>query len=87
MKFPILASIILAGSLTHAGSIVQKRLDEFIIYDIPVASKTGTTTVMFPSEISGLFAKSVAVCMVCRKFRREGTSGWTKKGMNSGFMT
>jgi hypothetical protein len=43
------------------GSIVQKPLDEFIIYDIPVASKTGTTTVMFPSEISGLFAKSVAV--------------------------
>jgi hypothetical protein len=61
MKLPILAAIILAGSLAHAGSIVQKRLDEFIIYDIPVASKTGTTTVMFPSEISGLFAKSVAV--------------------------
>jgi hypothetical protein len=61
MKLPILASIILAGSLAHAGSIVQKPLDEFLIYDIPVASKTGTTTVMFPSEISGLFAKSVAV--------------------------
>ena len=61
MKLPILASIILAGSLAHAGSIVQKRLDEFTIYDIPVASNTGTTTVMFPSEISGLFAKSVAV--------------------------
>jgi hypothetical protein len=61
MKLPILASIILAGSLAHAGSIVQKPLDEFIIYDIPVASKTGTTTVMFPSEILGLFAKSVAV--------------------------
>ena len=61
MKLPILAAIILAGSLAHAGSIVQKPLDEFLIYDIPVASKTGTTTVMFPSEISGLFAKSVAV--------------------------
>ncbi len=61
MKLPILASIILAGSFAHAGSIVQKPLDEFIIYDLPVASKTGTTTVMFPSEISGLFAKSVAV--------------------------
>jgi hypothetical protein len=61
MKLPILASIFLAGSLAHAGSIVQRPLDEFIIYDIPVASKTGTTTVMFPSEISGLFAKSVAV--------------------------
>jgi hypothetical protein len=61
MKLPTLAAILLAGSLAHAGSIVQKPLDEFIIYDIPVASKTGTTTVMFPSEISGLFAKSVAV--------------------------
>ena len=61
MKLPIFAVILCAGSLAHAGSIVQKPLDEFIIYDIPVASKTGTTTVMFPSEISGLFAKSVAV--------------------------
>jgi len=61
MKLPTLAAMLLAGSLAHAGSIVQKPLDEFIIYDIPVASKTGTTTVMFPSEISGLFAKSVAV--------------------------
>ena len=61
MKLPILAAIILAVSLAHAGSIAQKPLDEFIIYDIPVASETGTTTVMFSSEISGLFAKSVAV--------------------------
>jgi len=44
----------------HAGPITQKPLDEFVLYDIPVASKSGTTTVMFPSEISGLFAKSVA---------------------------
>ena len=61
MKLPILAAILCIGSLAHAGSIVQKPLDEFVIYDIPVASKTGTTTVMFPSEITGLFAKSVAV--------------------------
>jgi len=61
MKLPILAAILCMGSLAHAGSIVQKPLDEFVIYDIPVASKTGTTTVMFPSEITGLFAKSVAV--------------------------
>ena len=45
MKLPILASIILAGSLAHAGSIVQKPLDEFIIYDIPVASKTGLSLI------------------------------------------
>ena len=61
MKLPILAAILCMGSLAHAGSIVQKPLDEFVIYDIPVASKTGTTTVMLPSEITGLFAKSVAV--------------------------
>lgn len=61
MKLPFFAMILCVGSLAHAGSIVQKPLDELIIYDIAVASKTGTTTVMFPSEIPGLFAKSVAV--------------------------
>ncbi|MFZ0435489.1 MAG: hypothetical protein WAL87_05910 [Chthoniobacterales bacterium] len=61
MKLPNLAAIMFVSAVAHAGSIVQRPLDEFIIYDIPVASKTGTTTVMFPSEISGLFAKSVAV--------------------------
>src|SRR6476469_9044705 len=45
----------------HAGAIVQKALDEFIIYKLPVASKSGNTTVLFPSAISGLYAKSVAV--------------------------
>jgi hypothetical protein len=44
-----------------AGPITQKPLDEYVIYDVPVAHKSGTTTIMFPSEISGLFAKSVAV--------------------------
>lgn len=61
MKLPVFAAILYTSALAHAGSIVQKPLDEFVIYDIPVASKTGTTTVMFPSEITGLFAKSVAV--------------------------
>ncbi|MBN8710198.1 MAG: hypothetical protein BGO12_19995 [Verrucomicrobia bacterium 61-8] len=58
MKILIL-SLLLAVT-AYAGPITQKPLDEFVIYDIPVASKTGTTTIMFPSEISGLFAKSVA---------------------------
>ena len=58
MKYLAL-SLILAAT-AYAGPITQKPLDEFVIYDIPVASKTGTTTVMFPSEISGLFAKSIA---------------------------
>jgi hypothetical protein len=61
MKLKVIAAVLLSSALAHAGSIVQKPLDEFVIYDIPVASKTGTTTVMFPSEISGLYAKSIAV--------------------------
>jgi len=60
-KLCVIITILHFAAIAQAGSIVQKPLDEFIIYDIPVASKTGTTTVMFPSEISGLFAKSVAV--------------------------
>jgi hypothetical protein len=45
----------------HAGAIAQKALDEFVIYNLPVAFKSGNTTVLFPSAISGLYAKSVAV--------------------------
>ncbi len=52
-------SLLLAAT-AYAGPITQKPLDEFVIYDIPVAQKTGTTTIMFPSEISGLYAKSVS---------------------------
>lgn len=51
---------LLVAATAHAGPIVQKPLDEYVIYDVPVARKTGTTTVMFPSQISGLYAKSVA---------------------------
>lgn len=52
-------SLLIAAS-AYAGPITQKPLDEFVIYDVPVAHMTGTTTVMFPSEISGLYAKSVS---------------------------
>jgi hypothetical protein len=58
MKY-LLISLLMTVT-AYAGPITQKPLDEFVIYDIPVASKTGTTTIIFPSEISGLFAKSVA---------------------------
>jgi hypothetical protein len=51
----------LSAAALQAGPITQKPLDEYVIYGIPVAQKTGTTTIMFPSEISGLYAKSVAV--------------------------
>jgi len=60
MKITGTLSFFLLPLALYAGPITQKPLDEFVIYDIPVASKSGTTTVMFPSEISGLFAKSVA---------------------------
>jgi len=58
MKHLILSFLLAATA--HAGPITQKPLDEFVIYDIPVAHKTGATTVMFPSEISGLYAKSIS---------------------------
>lgn len=53
--------VLLSGALVLAGPIVQKPLDEFVIYDIPVATSSGTTTILFPSAISGLYAKSVAI--------------------------
>lgn len=58
MKYLVLSFLLAATA--YAGPITQKPLDEFVIYDIPVAHKTGTTTVMFPSEISGLYAKSIS---------------------------
>lgn len=51
---------LMLGSL-QAGPIVQKPLDEFVIYQLPTAFKTGNTTILFPSEISGLYGKSVSV--------------------------
>ena len=47
--------------IAHAGQIIQKPLDEFVIYSLPIAFKSGNTTVLFPSAISALYAKSVAV--------------------------
>ena len=44
-----------------ASEIAQKRLDEFVIYNLPIAFESGNTTVLFLSAISGLYAKSVAV--------------------------
>ena len=44
-----------------AREIVQKPLDEFVIYNLPIAFKSGNTTVLFPSAISGLYAKSIAI--------------------------
>jgi len=60
MKFSAALSFFLLPLALYAGPIVQKPLDEFVIYDVPVAFKSGTTTIVFPSQISGLYAKSVA---------------------------
>ncbi len=43
-----------------ASSIIQKPLDEAIVYQVPTAWKAGTTTILFPSEISALYGKSIA---------------------------
>ena len=61
MKRALAFALLMAGSPLDAGEIVQKPLDEFVIYNIPVACQSGNTTVLFPSAISGLYAKSVAV--------------------------
>ena len=57
----VIVAALVASSPAFAGQIAQKALDENVIYNIPVAFDSGTTTIMFPGEISGLFAKSVAV--------------------------
>jgi len=54
LEISILAFVITVAA--YADQINPRPFDQFVIYDIPVASKSGTTTVMFPSEISGLFA-------------------------------
>jgi hypothetical protein len=61
MKRALAFALLMAGSRLDAGEIIQKPLDEFVIYNIPVAFQSGNTTVLFPSAISGLYAKSVAV--------------------------
>ena len=60
MKRVFALALLIAGSPLGAGEIVQKPLDEFVIYNILVACQSGNTTVLFPSAISGLYAKSVA---------------------------
>jgi hypothetical protein len=61
MRRALALALLIAGPRLDAGEIVQKPLDEFVIYKIPVAFQSGNTTVLFPSAISGLYAKSVAV--------------------------
>ena len=61
MKRALALALLIAGPRLDGGEIVQKRLDEFVIYKIPVTFQSGNTTILFPSAISGLYARSVAV--------------------------
>lgn len=59
MKYLIIFLLFCASM--HAGPIAQKPLDEFAIYTVSVAFESGNTTILFPSPISGLYGKSIAV--------------------------
>jgi hypothetical protein len=61
MKRALALALLMAGPRLDAGEITQKPLDEFVIYKIPVTFQSGNTTILFPSAISGLYARSVAV--------------------------
>lgn len=42
------------------SAIAQKSLDEFIVYEVPVAESIGNTTILFPSPISGIFVSKAS---------------------------
>lgn len=44
----------------NVPAIAQKPLDEFLVYEIPVAETVGNTTILFPSPISGIFASKAS---------------------------
>lgn len=53
----------LCSSIAYASpiaAIAQKSLDEFIVYEVPVADSLGNTTILFPSPISGIFASKAS---------------------------
>ncbi len=56
----IILSFLISVQPLRASSIIQKPLDEHIVYEVPIAWEAGTTTILFPSEISALYGKSIA---------------------------
>ena len=42
------------------SAIAQKPLDEFIVYEVPVAETIGNTTILFPSPIGGIFVSKAS---------------------------
>ena len=59
--FAIVLAFTVPPVTAGSGQIAQKPLDEFVIYTVPVAFGSGTTTILFPGEVSGLYAQAVAV--------------------------
>lgn len=60
MKYFILLSLLFAPVALARKPIIQKELDELVVYSIPVAFEQGNTTFLFPSAISALFASRTA---------------------------
>ncbi len=56
----IVIAILASCHPLEATSIVQKPLDEAIVYEVPTAWRAGNTTILFPSEISALYGKDIA---------------------------
>lgn len=56
----LLIFLLLAEEAFPSAAIVQKPLDEFIVYEVPVAEVIGNTTILFPSPISGIFASKAS---------------------------
>lgn len=60
MKYFLLLSLLFVSTAFARKPIVQKELDELVVYSIPVALDKGNTTFLFPSSISALFASKTA---------------------------
>jgi hypothetical protein len=58
--FYLLIGLLPLVQSSATSSIVQKPLDEAIVYEVPTAWRAGNTTILFPSEISALYGKDIA---------------------------
>lgn len=60
MKYLLIYSLLHVTSLYAHKPIVQRELDELVVYSIPVAFDKGNTTFLFPAPISALYASRTA---------------------------
>ncbi len=58
--FYLLIGLLPLVQSSATSSIIQKPLDEAIVYEVPTAWRAGNTTILFPSEISALYGKDIA---------------------------